>query len=151
MASLVAKKKGNQLYYYLVESARVDGHPRIVHQAYLGTAEKVAALVKDRTAPVPVSAASRAFGLPRPPPPARSPTRPRPGLRGFAGLRTARRALAGSPPDRPLCPARIALACATLRALAGPLPVARGHPSRLPARTQNRSGRLVSQYHFGFR
>jgi len=64
MASLVAKKKGNQLYYYVVESARVDGQPRIVHQAYLGTAEKVAALVKDRTAPVPVSAASREFGLP---------------------------------------------------------------------------------------
>jgi transposase len=64
MASLVAKKKGNQLYYYVVESARVDGQPRIVHQTYLGTAEKVAALVKDRTAPVPVSAASRDFGLP---------------------------------------------------------------------------------------
>jgi hypothetical protein len=30
-ASLVAKKKGNQLYYYVVESARVDGKPRIVH------------------------------------------------------------------------------------------------------------------------
>jgi len=64
MASLVAKKKGNQLYYYVVESARVDGKPRIVHQAYLGTADKVAALVKDRTAPVPLSAASRDFGLP---------------------------------------------------------------------------------------
>src|SRR5881396_476970 len=63
MASLVAKKKGNQLYYYVVESARVEGKPRIVHQAYLGTAEKVADLVKDRTAPVPVSAASRDFGL----------------------------------------------------------------------------------------
>jgi hypothetical protein len=49
MALLVAKKKGNQLYYYyyVVESARVDGQPRIVHQAYLGTAEKVAALDGD--------------------------------------------------------------------------------------------------------
>jgi transposase len=64
MASLIAKKKGNQLYYYVVESARVDGKPRIVHQAYLGTADKVAALVKDRTSPVPLSAASRDFGLP---------------------------------------------------------------------------------------
>jgi transposase len=64
MASLVAKKKGNKLYYYVVESARVDGQPRIVHQAYLGTAEKVADLVKDRTSPVPVSAASREFGMP---------------------------------------------------------------------------------------
>ena len=33
MASLIKKKKGNRLYYYLVESARVDGKPRIVHQA----------------------------------------------------------------------------------------------------------------------
>jgi hypothetical protein len=65
MASLVARKKGNKLYYYyVVESARVDGQPRIVHQAYLGTAGKVADLVKDRTSRVPVSAASRAFGLP---------------------------------------------------------------------------------------
>ncbi|MBA0084548.1 MAG: transposase, partial [Acidobacteria bacterium Pan2503] len=62
MASLIAKKKGNQLYYYVVESARVEGQPRIVHQAYLGTADKVAALVKDCTFP-PLSAAARDFGL----------------------------------------------------------------------------------------
>ena len=36
MASLIAKKKANKLYYYVVESARVDGKPRIVHQTYLG-------------------------------------------------------------------------------------------------------------------
>ena len=64
MASLVAKKKGNKLYYYIVESARVDGKPRIVHQAYLGTAEKLAELVRDRFAPVPLAATSREFGLP---------------------------------------------------------------------------------------
>ncbi len=64
MASLIAKKKANQLYYYVVESARVDGKPRIVHQTYLGTAERVAALVKDRTAPIPLSATSIDFGLP---------------------------------------------------------------------------------------
>jgi len=64
MASLVAKKKGNQLYYYVVESARVDGKPRIVQQTYLGSAERVAALVKDRTAPLPLSATSIDFGLP---------------------------------------------------------------------------------------
>ena len=64
MASLVAKKKGNKLYYYVVESARVEGKPRIVHQVYLGTAEKVADLVRDRTAPVPLSATMRDFGLP---------------------------------------------------------------------------------------
>ena len=64
MASLISKKKGNKLYYYVVESARVGGQPRIVQQTYLGTAEKVAALLKDRTAPVPVSASRCEFGLP---------------------------------------------------------------------------------------
>src|SRR5271169_5214630 len=64
MSSLVAKKKGKQLYYYVVESARVDGQPRIVHQAYLGNAEKVAAMVKDRTAPLPLEATALEFGLP---------------------------------------------------------------------------------------
>jgi transposase len=64
MASLVKKKKGNHLYYYLVESARVDGKPRIVHQAYLGSAEKVAELIQERAAPVPLSATLRDFGLP---------------------------------------------------------------------------------------
>jgi hypothetical protein len=56
----------------MVNSARVDGRPPIL--TYLGTAEKVAALVKDRTAPVPVSAASRDFGLPGAPWPAAHPT-----------------------------------------------------------------------------
>jgi len=64
MASLVAKKKANQLYYYVVESARVHGQPRIVRQTYLGSAERVAALVKDRTAPVPLSATALDYGLP---------------------------------------------------------------------------------------
>src|SRR5450432_3168359 len=64
MASLIAKKKANKLYYYVVESARVDGKPRIVHQTYLGTAEKVAALLRDRTAPVPLEATAVDVGLP---------------------------------------------------------------------------------------
>ncbi len=64
MASLIAKQKGKQRYYYVVESARVAGQPRIVHQTYLGNAERLAALVKDRTAPLPLSATLRAFGLP---------------------------------------------------------------------------------------
>ena len=64
MPSLVAKKKGNKLYYYVVESARVEGKPRIVHQAYLGSAEKLAEMVRDRTAPVPLAASMREFGLP---------------------------------------------------------------------------------------
>jgi len=63
MSSIVPKKKGNKTYYYVVQSARVNGKPRIIHQDYLGTAERIAALVKDRSAPVPVSATSREFGL----------------------------------------------------------------------------------------
>lgn len=64
MATVISKQKANQVYYYVVESARVDGKPRIVHQTYLGTAERLAALVKDRTAPVPLAATAVEFGLP---------------------------------------------------------------------------------------
>ena len=64
MATLVAKRKRRQLYYYIVESARVDGKPRIVHQTYLGTAERIAALVQDRTAPLPLSITTLDLGLP---------------------------------------------------------------------------------------
>src|SRR5213594_1875309 len=64
MASIISKKKGNKLYYYVAESARVDGKPRIVQQTYLGSADRVAELLKDRTAPVPVEATTREFGLP---------------------------------------------------------------------------------------
>lgn len=64
MATIISKKKGNKLYYYVVESARVDGRPRIVQQTYLGSADRVTELLKDRTAPVPVEATTREFGLP---------------------------------------------------------------------------------------
>jgi hypothetical protein len=43
MASIVGKKQGGKTYYYLVESARVGGKPRIVSQRYLGSAEEIAA------------------------------------------------------------------------------------------------------------
>ncbi len=64
MASIIAKKKANQVYYYVAESARVDGKPRIINQTYLGTAERVAALIKERATPLPLSATSIDFGLP---------------------------------------------------------------------------------------
>src|SRR5437899_8260646 len=64
MATLVAKRKRRKLYYYIVQSARVDGKPRIVHQTYLGTAERIAALVQDRTAPLPLSITTVDLGLP---------------------------------------------------------------------------------------
>ena len=43
MASIIGKRRGKHTYYYLVESARVDGKPRIVSQQYLGTADEVMA------------------------------------------------------------------------------------------------------------
>jgi len=43
MAFLLGKKQGGKVYYYLAESARVDGKPRIVSQSYLGSAEEVVA------------------------------------------------------------------------------------------------------------
>lgn len=41
MASIVGKKQGGRTYYYLVESARVGGKPRIVSPRYLGSAEEI--------------------------------------------------------------------------------------------------------------
>ena len=41
MASIIPKKKGNRDYYYIVESARVNGKPRIVSQLYLGSIERI--------------------------------------------------------------------------------------------------------------
>jgi transposase len=46
MASIVGKRRGKATYYYLVESARVGGKPRIVSQEYLGTAGEVAAAMR---------------------------------------------------------------------------------------------------------
>jgi len=41
IASLIQKKKGRNSYYYIVESARVNGKPRIVRQTYLGTPDNL--------------------------------------------------------------------------------------------------------------
>jgi len=52
MASLIKKIKKGKPYYYAVESARVEGKPRIVWQKYLGTLD---AIVKrsDAVKPIP--------------------------------------------------------------------------------------------------
>ena len=42
MAYLVGKKQDGKTYYYLTESARVNGKPRIVSQQYLGSADEIA-------------------------------------------------------------------------------------------------------------
>lgn len=61
MPSIVGKRRGNQTYYYLVESARVDGKPRIVSQQYLGSAEEVAAKLSGEVGQ-PVRSQHRRFG-----------------------------------------------------------------------------------------
>ena len=70
MASVVGKKRGNATYYYLVESARVDGKPRIVSQEYLGTADELAAAMRggglglpDRTQHSDFGAVAAAWGV----------------------------------------------------------------------------------------
>jgi len=45
MASIIKKKVKKYTYYYLVESARVNGNPRIVSQKYLGSANDIAKAV----------------------------------------------------------------------------------------------------------
>ena len=62
MPSIVGKRQGNQTYYYLVESARVDGKPRIVSQQYLGSAAEVMAKLADAPAGEPVRTQHKGFG-----------------------------------------------------------------------------------------
>jgi transposase len=62
VASLVAKKQGQRTYYYLVESARVGGKPRIVSQRYLGSAEEVAARLSQAGPGEPERTRHLAFG-----------------------------------------------------------------------------------------
>jgi transposase len=62
MPSIVGKRRGNQTYYYLVESARVDGKPRIVSQQYLGSADEVMAKLTDQQAGTPVRTQHKGFG-----------------------------------------------------------------------------------------
>jgi transposase len=62
MPSIVGKRQGNQTYYYLVESARVDGKPRIVSQQYLGSAAEVMAKLSGVSPGEPVRSQHKAFG-----------------------------------------------------------------------------------------
>jgi transposase len=62
MASIVGKKRGQATYYYLVESARVNGKPRIVSQEYLGTAQEVAAAMRGQGLGLPGRTQHKDFG-----------------------------------------------------------------------------------------
>ena len=60
MASLTKKTFGNRTYWYLRETARVEGRPKVVRTRYLGRAEDIEAAF--RAAYVPTQVESVAFG-----------------------------------------------------------------------------------------
>ncbi|MBV9024130.1 MAG: IS1634 family transposase [Streptomycetaceae bacterium] len=62
MPSIISKRRGARTYYYLVESARVDGKPRIVSQQYLGSGEEVAAKLAGQSMGAPVRSQHKEFG-----------------------------------------------------------------------------------------
>jgi len=62
MPSIVGKKQRGKTYYYLVESARVNGKPRIVSQQYLGSAEEIAQRLSESGPGEPDRTQHLAFG-----------------------------------------------------------------------------------------
>jgi transposase len=60
MASLTKKVIHGRAYYYLRETARVGGKPKVVRTTYLGRAEEILARLEQGSAPVRVE--SRSFG-----------------------------------------------------------------------------------------
>ena len=62
MPSIVGKRQGGKTYFYLVESARVDGKARIVSQQYLGPADEVIAKLTGAPAGAPVRSQHKRFG-----------------------------------------------------------------------------------------
>jgi len=63
MATVIEKRRADgRVYYYLVESARVDGKPRIVSQQYLGSAAEIAEKLAGAPASAPVRSQHKQFG-----------------------------------------------------------------------------------------
>ena len=62
MAFIMGKKQGGKTYYYLAESARVEGKPRIVSQRYLGSAGEIAARLSEAGPGEPDRSRHLAFG-----------------------------------------------------------------------------------------
>ena len=63
MSSVIEKRRADgRTYYYLVESARVDGKPRIVSQQYLGSAAEIAEKLTGAQAGTPVRSQHKRFG-----------------------------------------------------------------------------------------
>lgn len=53
MSSIIKKKVKKYTYYYRVESARINGKPRIVNQKYLGTADSIARAIDSYNGEIP--------------------------------------------------------------------------------------------------
>jgi transposase len=63
MATVIEKRRADgRVYYYLVESARVDGKPRIVSQQYLGSAAEIAEKLAGAQVAAPVRSQHKQFG-----------------------------------------------------------------------------------------
>jgi transposase len=62
VASIVGKRISGKTYYYLVESARVEGKPRIVSQQYLGSAEEIVAKLASAGSGEVVRTQHKSFG-----------------------------------------------------------------------------------------
>jgi transposase len=63
MATVIEKRRADgRVYYYLVESARVDGKPRIVSQQYLGSAAEIAEKLAGASVSTPVRSQHKRFG-----------------------------------------------------------------------------------------
>jgi transposase len=56
MATIIQKMKQGRPYYYAVQSARVNGKPRIVWQKYLGTVDAIVARTEETKPPEPKEA-----------------------------------------------------------------------------------------------
>ncbi len=52
MGSIIKKKIKNKVYYYYVESKRIDGKPKLVNQKYLGSPEKLFSIVLNADMPL---------------------------------------------------------------------------------------------------
>jgi hypothetical protein len=61
-ASIIGKKRGSATYCYLVESARVNGQPRIISQEYPGTADELAAAMRGGGLGLPARTQHKDFG-----------------------------------------------------------------------------------------
>lgn len=62
MATIIKKIKKGKPYYYAVESARINGKPRIVWQKYLGPANKIIRNAQDAQPPEPKEAIVYQYG-----------------------------------------------------------------------------------------